>query len=193
MIMRVIFCAAIILVIILPISATIAIYSSAGHLLMLCEVAFLAGYIIYLLVRTLKMKKVLGVSSEEEFEALKQSCSFRHKDRIFISDQWVINTYSMKAYPLTDITGISTYDSFGTKSGTKFYVKVALSTGRDVFHMSSRSERDRIAAALREYYAYDGSPVVPDETLKLLSEAGAGDILNDALKNINNKNSRNRQ
>lgn len=185
---RIIILSAVFLLIILPISATIGFHRLAARLLMFSELAFFAGYILYLWTRTTKMKNVLDVSTEEEFEAVKQSCSYNHKNRLYISDDWVINTYSMKVYPLSDICAVSTSDSYAPKSGSKYYVKVSLSGGRDSFYLSTRSERDRLASALREYHANGGTPLVSDEVVSILTERGAGKELNAALQNIRNKN-----
>ena len=180
--LRVLICAAILIFFINPLFIAFT-FNSPVHLKLTMLVGLLfAGYIAFLCIRTKKMKEKLGVSTDEEFNELKERSDHRYKNRYFLTNGWLINTLTMRTYPVSEITKVSTSETHNIKTGTHRYIQLTLKNGIDVIRIDNSDVRDDFADAIRAYTANGGRPLSPAKPKNARQE------LQKALKELTEKN-----
>ncbi|MBR5682880.1 MAG: hypothetical protein IKW96_06335 [Ruminococcus sp.] len=99
------------------------------------------------------MVKKLGFSTRAEYDKYKQNCQLNFKNKFCISDEWVINEYSLRIYPSKDIRNISQvntgYGASGVKSGC--FLMIGYVGGSDKFCVNSREDMEYLLKAVNEY------------------------------------------
>ncbi|MBQ9894706.1 MAG: hypothetical protein IJM38_04895 [Ruminococcus sp.] len=112
-----------------------------------------AMIIVGIFMKTSKMMKKLGVSSTDEFEELKNNCDYNYKNRLYLSDEWVINTYTLRVYRTEDIVKVTTKDGH-YRNGVAYthYINVQLRYSYDdKFVISNERERDNLAVIINGF------------------------------------------
>ena len=118
--------------------------------IVLIVLTILAVYLFRVYMISGMMKKT-GAETRAEYKAYKQDCQFNFKNRLCISDEWVINEYSLRVYPTADLISAEMRDKGYLTGAGRFSIRIILTSGSDWFNISNRKDCEYIVRNINEY------------------------------------------
>lgn len=91
------------------------------------------------------IKDVLGINTNEEFDAVLTDCKVQIDYRLFINDEYLINMYEMNIYPVSEILDVSKNVRRGNKSARVYTVNITTNSCNDEIYFG-RDERSAQSA-----------------------------------------------
>ncbi len=96
----------------------------------------------YKLTDTMKkiknIKDVLGINTNEEFDAVLTDCKVQIDYRLFINDEYLINMYEMNIYPVSEILDVSKSIRSGNKGARIYTVNITTNSFNDKISFGRR-------------------------------------------------------
>lgn len=131
-------------------------YHTKTPLLTALMFVFLLSLLAYYLIKKRCMAKKLGLANMSEYKEYKQSCLLNFKNKFCISEDWVINEYSLKVYPSADLVDIARVSGGATSASTGKspgrFVAIGLRGGTDRFcTYSSYGDVEYLIRNVEEY------------------------------------------